>query len=189
MLEKHRWQKRYHRVIVRSAVSKIFENLINDKLFRYLESLNLVSDLQYGFRNSHSTVVLLAVVTERIDRPFNIFNAGTMLYNPTCPHHTYCTPIKQIRYFWVRSQHSLNSRFFSKNTPILEISAASHLDTTLFHGSLNILQLPQCHTTHSQPLVHSPKFAGSFCKPMSIFTPNFLPYYAVHSPLLPKIRV
>ena len=117
MLEKHRWQKRYHRVIVRSAVSKIFENLMNDKLFRYLEKLNLVSDFQYGFRNSLSTVVLLTVVTERIDRPFNIFNDGTMLYNPTCPHHTYCTPIKQILYFWVRSQHSLNPRFFSKNTP------------------------------------------------------------------------
>ena len=64
--------KNYSPVGLLSVVSKVFEELINDKLVRHLESVDLFSDFQYGFRSSRSTAGLLTVVTERISRTLNL---------------------------------------------------------------------------------------------------------------------
>ena len=52
-------------------VSKVFENLINNRIVDHLEKCDLFSDFQYGFRSSQSTAGLLTVVSDRIDRSFN----------------------------------------------------------------------------------------------------------------------
>ena len=44
--------KNYHPVSVFSAVSKVFEKLVNDKVVDHLEKSELFSDFQYGFRSS-----------------------------------------------------------------------------------------------------------------------------------------
>ena len=57
--------KNYYPVSLLSVVSKVFENLINDKLVTHLESVGLFSDCQYGFVSSRSTADLVTVVTGR----------------------------------------------------------------------------------------------------------------------------
>ena len=59
---------KYRPVSLLSVISKVFERLINKRLVGFLESLDLFSDVQYGFRGSRSTADLLTVVTERIHR-------------------------------------------------------------------------------------------------------------------------
>ena len=52
-------------------VSKVFENLVNNRIVDHLEKYDLFSDFQYGFRSSRSTADLLTVVSDRIARAFN----------------------------------------------------------------------------------------------------------------------
>ena len=51
-------------------VSKIFEKLVNNRIFDHLEKC-LFSYFHYDFRSSRSTADLLTVVSDRITRAFN----------------------------------------------------------------------------------------------------------------------
>ena len=44
--------KNYHLVSPLSAVSKVFEKLVNNKIVDHPEKCGLFSDFQYGFRSS-----------------------------------------------------------------------------------------------------------------------------------------
>ena len=63
--------KNYRPVSILSVVSKVFENLVNNKIVNHLEKCGLFSDFQYSFRSSRSTADLLTVVSGRIARAFN----------------------------------------------------------------------------------------------------------------------
>ena len=52
-------------------VSKVFEKLVKNRIVDYLEKYDLLSDFQYSFRSSRSTVDLLTVVSDRTARAFN----------------------------------------------------------------------------------------------------------------------
>src|SRR6201990_1564685 len=41
-----------------SVLSKVFESILNRKFWKHLNTSNLISDRQYGFRKKHSTVDL-----------------------------------------------------------------------------------------------------------------------------------
>ena len=60
--------KNYCPVSLLSVVSKVFENLVNNRIVDHLEKCGLC-DFRY-FRSSRSTAVLLTVVTDRIARAF-----------------------------------------------------------------------------------------------------------------------
>ena len=61
----------YGPVSLLSVVSKVFEKLVNNRIFDHLEKCGLFSDSQHGFRSSRSTADLLIVVSDRISRAFN----------------------------------------------------------------------------------------------------------------------
>ena len=63
--------KNYRPVNLLYVVSKVFEKLVNNRIFNHLENFGLFSDFQYGFRSSRSTSDLLTVVSDRIARAFN----------------------------------------------------------------------------------------------------------------------
>ena len=63
--------KNYRPVSLLSVVSKVFEKLVNNKIFDHLKKCSLFSDSQYGFRYSRSTADLFTVVSDRIARAFN----------------------------------------------------------------------------------------------------------------------
>ena len=44
--------KNYHPVSLLSAISKVFEKLVNNKIVDHLEKCSLFSDFHYGFRSS-----------------------------------------------------------------------------------------------------------------------------------------
>ena len=52
-------------------VSKVSENLVNDRIVDYLEKFDLFYDLRYGFMPFQSTADLLTVVSGRIARAFS----------------------------------------------------------------------------------------------------------------------
>ena len=62
--------KSYRPVSLPSVVSKVFEKLVNNRIFDHLEKSGLFSDFQYGFRSSRSTADLLTVVSDRFAGPF-----------------------------------------------------------------------------------------------------------------------
>ena len=63
--------KNYRPVSLLSAVSKVFEKLVNNRTVDHLEKCGLFSDFLYGFRSSRSTADLLTVVSDRLARAFN----------------------------------------------------------------------------------------------------------------------
>ena len=63
--------KNYCPVSLLSVVSKVFEKLVNNRIFDHLEKCGLFSDFQYGFRSSQSTADLLTILSDRIGSAFN----------------------------------------------------------------------------------------------------------------------
>ena len=63
--------KNYLPVSLLSVVSKVFQKLVNNRIFVHLEKCGLFSDFQHGFRSSQSTADLLTVVSDIIARAFN----------------------------------------------------------------------------------------------------------------------
>ena len=63
--------RNYHPVSLLSVVSKVFENVVNNRIVDHLEKCGLFSDFQYGFKSCRSTADLLTVVSDRIARAFN----------------------------------------------------------------------------------------------------------------------
>ena len=63
--------KNYRSVSLLSVVSKVFEELVNNRVVDHLEKCGLFSDLQYGFRSSQSTADLVTVVSDRTAMAFN----------------------------------------------------------------------------------------------------------------------
>ena len=63
--------KNYCPVSLLSVVSKVFEELVNNRIFDHLEKSDLFPDSQYGFRSSRPTADFLRVVSDRIARAFN----------------------------------------------------------------------------------------------------------------------
>ena len=71
--------KNYHPVSLLPVISKVFEKLVNNRIFDHLEKCGLFSDFQYGFRSSRSTADLLTVVSNRIARAFDkVWHAGLL---------------------------------------------------------------------------------------------------------------
>ena len=62
--------KNYRPVSLLSVVSKVFENLVNNRIVDHLEKCGL-SAFQYGFRSCRSTADILTVVSDKIARAFN----------------------------------------------------------------------------------------------------------------------
>lgn len=62
----------YRPISLLSAISKVVEKVIHDRLLDELETRKLLPDHQYGFRQSHSTIHPLLVMTEDILNKFNI---------------------------------------------------------------------------------------------------------------------
>ena len=63
--------KSCHPVSLLFMVSIEFKKLVNNRIVDHLEKWGLFSDFHYGFRSPWSTADLLAVVSDRIARPFN----------------------------------------------------------------------------------------------------------------------
>ena len=63
--------KNYRPVSLLSVVGKVFEKIVNNRIVDHLEKCGLFSDFQNGFRSSHSTADLLAVVSDRLAGAFN----------------------------------------------------------------------------------------------------------------------
>ena len=63
--------KNHRPVSLLAVVSKVFEQLVNNRIVDHLEKCGLFSDFQYGFRSSLSTADLLTVVSDRTAWAFN----------------------------------------------------------------------------------------------------------------------
>ena len=63
--------KSYCPVSLLYVVSKVFENLVNNRIVDHQEKCGFFSEFQYGFRSSQSTADLLTNVSDRITRAFN----------------------------------------------------------------------------------------------------------------------
>ena len=70
-VEERSTTKNYCPVSLLSAVSKVFEKLVNNRIVDHLEKCGLFSDFQYGFRSSRSTADLVTVASDSIARAFN----------------------------------------------------------------------------------------------------------------------
>ena len=60
--------RNYRPISLLPIISKVFESLINRSLVNHLDSNNLFSDFQYGFRSGRSTADVLTVISERVYR-------------------------------------------------------------------------------------------------------------------------
>ena len=70
-IEERSTAKNYCSVSLLSVVSKVIEELVNNRIVDHQEKCGLFSDFQYGFRCCRSTADLLTVVSDGITRAFN----------------------------------------------------------------------------------------------------------------------
>ena len=97
--------KNYSPVSLLFVVSKLFEKLINNRIFDHLEKCGLFYDFQYGFRSSRSTAGPLTVVSDRIVRVFNRSRATRALALDISKAVCLFLVIDSFRLFWMGSLH------------------------------------------------------------------------------------
>src|SRR6201990_1520163 len=54
----------YRPISLTSVLSKVLESILNRKIWKHLNSSNLISDLQYGFRKKRSTGDILSLLSD-----------------------------------------------------------------------------------------------------------------------------
>ena len=97
--------KNYSPVSLLFVVSKLFEKLINNRIFDHLEKCGLFYDFQYGFRSSRSTAGPLTVVSDRIVRVFNRSRATRALALDISKAVCLFLVIDSFMLFWMGSLH------------------------------------------------------------------------------------
>ena len=58
----------YRPISLLSTVGKLFEHILNDQIWKHLETHKLLSDVKFGFRHQRSSADLLALLTEHISK-------------------------------------------------------------------------------------------------------------------------
>ena len=56
----------YRPISLTSVLSVVFESILNRKIWKHLNSSNLISDRQYGFRKKRSTGDLLSLLSDSL---------------------------------------------------------------------------------------------------------------------------
>ncbi|MGL5407107.1 MAG: RNA-directed DNA polymerase, partial [Propionibacteriaceae bacterium] len=72
--------KNYRPIALTSCVSKIYERMVNARLVWYLDSKNLVSNRQFGFRKNRSTSDPLMFLTREIQNAFAVQNQTVAVF-------------------------------------------------------------------------------------------------------------
>ena len=67
----------YRGITIISCLGKLFTKIMNDRLSRFVEEKNILSDVQYGFRKNRSTIDCLFIIKGLIDI---MFAKGLKLY-------------------------------------------------------------------------------------------------------------
>ena len=62
----HSLTSNYRPISVISCINKIFERLIFNRIYKYLEKFNILYEFQYGFRQGHSTTHALVEIVDKI---------------------------------------------------------------------------------------------------------------------------
>ena len=70
----------YHPVSLLSNVEKILEKLMYKRLYTFLNSNNIIYNLQFGFRQQYSTSHALANITENIRKALDGGNIGCGIF-------------------------------------------------------------------------------------------------------------
>ena len=60
----------YRHIALTSCVCKLFERMVNNRLVWYLESKNLLSNRQFGFRKNRSTIDPLLILSREVQNAF-----------------------------------------------------------------------------------------------------------------------
>ncbi|KAL7647827.1 UNVERIFIED_CONTAM: hypothetical protein RMT77_001436 [Armadillidium vulgare] len=71
----------YRPIFLTSVLSKVFKSILNRKIWKHLNSCNIISDRQYGFRKERSTGDLLSLLSDSWSsalRGFGEFSAVTL---------------------------------------------------------------------------------------------------------------
>ena len=63
----------YRPIALTSILSKVFESILNRKIWKHLNSRNLICDRQYGFRKERSTGDLLSLLSDSWSSSFRDF--------------------------------------------------------------------------------------------------------------------
>ena len=72
--------KAYRPIALTSCVSKVYERMINARLVWILDSRNLLSNRQFGFRKNKSTIDPLSFITREIQNAFNVQNQTVAVF-------------------------------------------------------------------------------------------------------------
>ena len=78
--EEWKFFKNGHRAMVTPIVAKVFERIIYDQLYAYLNDNNLISCRQSGFRSLHSTVTALLQATDNWAHNIDTGNVNAVVF-------------------------------------------------------------------------------------------------------------
>ena len=114
----------YRSISLLSNLSKIFEKLMHTRIYNFLNKFNCIYELQFGFRNKHSTNHALIQITEKIRKAVddNNFACGVFVdlqkAFDTVNHQIL---LDKLKYYGIRGTPlSWFATFFTKQNTICE---------------------------------------------------------------------
>lgn len=116
----------YRPISVLPAISKVLEKIINKRLIKYLESLNLLAPNQYGFRRGKSTEDAVSSLTNhvisKLDKKLKclgIFIDISKAFDTVCTSHL----LKTLETFGIRGHtHKIFENYLSDRTQCVKIN-------------------------------------------------------------------
>ena len=90
--------KNYRGITLVSCFSKIFTSVLNNRIMKWAECYNIISDVQFGFRKNRSTIdaifILNAIVNKVLKDKYPNFEVGLKCILMVNPYLLVCSYIK-----------------------------------------------------------------------------------------------
>ena len=119
----------YRPISLLSNIDKILERIMYNRLYEFLESKNLIYDLQFGFQQKHSTSHALIHLTDKIREQLDKGNFGCGIFVDfqkafdTVDHNIL---IQKLNYYGVRgTANNWFSSYLENRTQFVSINGCS----------------------------------------------------------------
>ena len=130
----------YRGITIISCLGKLFTKIMNNRITKFVDEKNILSDVQYGFRKNRSTIDCLFIVKGLIDI---MFAKGLKLYVCFIDYEKAYDLIDRACLFHKLMKEGISSKcinVFKNMYSKIKLKVATDVEKRVFHSNVGLLQ-------------------------------------------------